>query len=276
LRSERLQVGPLDLEVVRGGAGPPLLVLHGSFNYRPRAHFLELLSQRFEVIAPSHPGFGDSPRPPDFDTIYDLVQLYQALLDELPASKVTLLGCSFGGWLAAEVALGYTHRLERLILVDPVGIKLGGREERDIVHLFNTNPAEVSRRGWHDPNRQGPAGFGVGWQQQIERMSDQELVTAARNWDALSLYAWRPHLYNPRLKQWLHRIRVPTLVLWGASDRIVLPSYGEAYSRLITGARFELIGEAGHQPELEQPAALVARIEAFLAEITDREQGAER
>ena len=72
-------------------------------------------------------------------------------------------------------------------------------------------------------------------------MSDAEMIALARNWDSLCLYAWRPHMYNPQLKHWLHRIAVPTLVLWGASDRIVTPDYGRAYAGLIPGARFEPI-----------------------------------
>ena len=264
LTTERLQVRGIELEVLRGGTGEPIVLLHGPSNFSPRAPFLELLSREAAIIAPSHPGFGSSPRPEDFDRVYDLVRLYQDLLDDLPHEKVALMGFSFGGWIAAEVAVNYSHKLEKLILVDAVGIKIGGREERDIVHLFNTSPAEVSRRGWHDPAKQRPGLLGVGWQQQLEAMSDEEMVIAARNWDALCLYAWRPHLYNPQLKYWLHRIRIPTLVLWGASDQIVTPRYGQAYSRLIPGARFEIIAEAGHHPELEQPEAFVERLVQFL------------
>ena len=150
---------------------------------------------------------------------------------------MTLIGCSFGGWLAAEIAVNYGHRLDRLVLVDPVGIKVGGREERDIVHHFNTSPAELARLAWHDPAKQRPGLLGLGWQQHLDAMSDEELTAAARGWDSLCLYAWRPHLFNPRLKRWLHRISVPTLLLWGASDRIVAPSYGRAYADLIPGAR---------------------------------------
>ena len=84
-------------------------------------------------------------------------------------------------------------------------------------------------------------------------MTDEEMVRLARNWDSLCLYAWRPHMYNPQLRHWLRRIAVPTLVLWGASDRIVTPEYGRAYAGLIPGARFALIERAGHHPELEQP-----------------------
>jgi pimeloyl-ACP methyl ester carboxylesterase len=264
LSAERLALPNLELEVIHGGAGRPILLLHGPFTFSLPAPCLELLSNEASIIAPSHPGFGSSPRPDDFDTVYDLVHLYQDLLDALPYDQVTLIGFSFGGWIAAELALNYAHKLDKLILVDPVGIKVSGREQRDIVHLFNTSPAELSRLAWHDPAKQRPGQLGLGWQQHLEAMSEAELVLAARNWDALCLYAWRPHLYNPQLKQWLHRIKLPTLLLWGASDQIVTPSYGEAYSRLIPDSRLEIIPAAGHHPEQEQPAAFVEQILRFL------------
>jgi pimeloyl-ACP methyl ester carboxylesterase len=156
-------------------------------------------------------------------------------------------------------------RLQRLILVDPVGIKIGGREDRDIVHMFNTNPIELNRRSWHDPAKRPPGVYGLGWQATIsDDMTDAEMISLARNWDSLCLFAWRPHMFNPQLKHWLHRISVPTLVLWGESDSIVTPDYGRHYAGLIPGAAFETIAEAGHHPELEQPAAFVASVEGFL------------
>ena len=92
------------------------------------------------------------------------------------------------------------------------------------------------------------------------------MVRLARGWDSLCLYAWRPHLYNPRLKHWLRRVSVPTLVLWGAGDRIATPEYGQRYAALIPGARFALIEEAGHHPELEQPQAFVEAVARFLGQ----------
>lgn len=264
MKREQIQVHGVDLEVIRGGSGPTVLVLHGPTDYNPETPFLGLLGRAASVVAPSHPGFGGSARPDDFDTVYDLVRFYQDVLDTLPDEKMTLIGCSFGGWLAAEVAVNYGHRLERLILVDPVGIKVGGREERDIVHHFNTSPAELARRAWHDPAKQRPGVLGLGWQQHLDAMPDEEIVRAARGWDALCLYAWRPHLYNPRLPRWLRRITVPTLLLWGESDQIVTPSYGRAYSALIPGSRLEVVPEAGHHPELEQPEAFVEHVVGFL------------
>jgi pimeloyl-ACP methyl ester carboxylesterase len=259
-----LRVGPLEMEVLRRGHGQPILLVHGINPVSRKAAFVDQLAEYGEVIAPSHPGFGKSPLPEDFDTMYDLVQLYREVLDGLPDDAV-MIGFSFGGWIAAEVAVGGHPKLDRLVLVDPVGVKLAGRDERDFPHLFNTNPAELARRAWHDPANR-PAGiYGLGWQAAIdEAMPDEDMVALARNWDSLCLYAWRPHLYNPQLKGWLRRIAVPTLVLWGASDSIVTPEYGRAYAGLIPGARFELVERAGHHPELEQPRAFADAIVRFL------------
>jgi pimeloyl-ACP methyl ester carboxylesterase len=264
--TDPLIVGPLDLEVLRRGSGRLILLVHGINPVSPQAPFVDLLARHGEVIAPSHPGFGNSPRPEDFDTMYDLVHLWREVLDGLP-EKAVMIGFSFGGWIAAEVAVGGHPKLDRLVLVDPVGIKLGSREERDIAHFFNTHPAELSRRAWHDAAKR-PAGiYGLGWQSQIdEAMPDADMVALARNWDALCLYAWRPHMYNPQLKHWLRRIAAPTLVLWGARDSIVTADYGRRYAGLIPGARFELIEAAGHHPELEQPQAFVEHVARFLGQ----------
>jgi pimeloyl-ACP methyl ester carboxylesterase len=253
--AERLSVGGLELEVIRRGAGRPVLLLHGMQHVDVRAPFLNLFGRHAEIIAPSHPGFGHSTRPADFDTVYDLVHLYLDVLDALPYERVTLVGLSFGGWLAAEIAVNCCHRLDRLVLVDAFGIKISDREMPDILDVFNTAPHEVQRRSWHDPDK---------WAPDFNAMSDDELVVRARNWEALCLYGWHPYMYNPQLKRWLRRIMRPTLVLWGASDGIVPPSYGRTYSALIPGAHFELIAEAGHHPEIEQPEAFVDRVAAFL------------
>jgi len=103
-------VGGIDLEVLRRGAGRPVLLLHGMQPVDPRAPFLEMLGRHAEIIAPSHPGFGRSARPKDFETVYDLVHFYLEFLDSLPHEKLTLMGFSFGGWLAAELAVKFRRR----------------------------------------------------------------------------------------------------------------------------------------------------------------------
>jgi pimeloyl-ACP methyl ester carboxylesterase len=248
-------VGGIDLEVVRRGAGRPVVLLHGAQTVDPRAPFMEMLGHHAEVIAPSHPGFGRSGRPADFETVYDLVHFYLDFLETLPHEKVTVMGFSFGGWLAAELAVKCRHRLDALVLVDAFGIKVSDRETPDILDVFNTSPQEVKRRSWHDA---------AIWAPDLDALSDDELVVRARNWEALCLYGWSPYMYNPQLKRWLRRINVPALVVWGASDGIVKPSYGRAYSALIPDARFELIERAGHHPEIEQARAFVDTVVKFL------------
>jgi pimeloyl-ACP methyl ester carboxylesterase len=255
--SGRLTASGIELEVLRRGSGRPILVLHGFQTTDPAARFVDLLARHGEVIAPSGPGFGQSPRPKDFDTVYDLVHLYLEVLENLPGEKATLLGFSFGGWLAAEVAAACGHRIDRLVLVDPVGVKVSDRETPDILDLFNRSPDEVRRRSWHDPDRFAP---------DFNAMSDEALTVYARNREALCVYAWHPYMYNPQLPRWLGRIKVPTLLIWGASDRVVTPDYGRAYSGLIPASRFELIEAAGHHPEIEQPEAFAERVSRFLEE----------
>jgi pimeloyl-ACP methyl ester carboxylesterase len=123
--------------------------------------------------------------------------------------------------------------------------------------VFNAHPQEVVARSWHDPDRFAP---------RYDDMEDEELVVRARNWESLARYGFHPYMHNPQLKRWLPTIKARTLVLWGASDGVVKPAYGEAYARLIPGARFERIENAGHHPEIEQPEALAARVRTFLNE----------
>ncbi|MGH7096182.1 MAG: alpha/beta fold hydrolase [Stellaceae bacterium] len=250
----RLTVAGIDLDVQRRGAGAPIVLLHGFQTLDPEARVLDLLAEHGAVLAPSLPGFGHSPRPADFDTVSDLVHLVLALLDDLP-QKATLIGLSFGGWLAAEAAVKCRHKIARLILADPLGIKISPPDHPDILDAFNRSPDEVREKSWHDPDRFAP---------DFDEMADKALVVYARNREALCRYAWHPYMYDPQLKRWLSRITIPTLLLWGASDRVVTPDYGRAYAALIPGARFEVIEAAGHHPEIEQPEALAARIAAFL------------
>jgi pimeloyl-ACP methyl ester carboxylesterase len=257
MASERLMVNGIELEALRRGSGRPILLLHGFDTIDPSAPFLDLLARHGQIVAPSSPGFGHSPRPKDFDKVYDLVHLYLAALEDLPGAKVTLLGFSFGGWIAAEVAVACSHRLDKLVLVDPLGIKISDRETPDILDIFNRSPDIVRRASWHDPDRFAP---------DYNAMPDEALVVRARNREALCLYAWNPYMYNPQLPRWLGRIKVPTLLVWGGSDGVVTPDYGRAYGRLIPGSRFALIEGAGHHPEIEQPEAFVARVAAFLEE----------
>jgi pimeloyl-ACP methyl ester carboxylesterase len=255
IASERMSVAGMELEVLRGGSGDPVVLLHGMQTLTAAHRFASLLTAHGSVVAPSCPGFGNSPRPKDFDSVYDLIHLQRAILDALPGERITLAGLSFGGWLAAELAAQGHPRLAGVVLVDAVGIKISDRETADILDVFNRSPAEVRRAEWHDPDRYAP---------DFDAMEDAEIVRYARDRDALCLYAWHPYMYNPQLPRWLGRIGVPSMVVWGDNDGIVTPDYGRAFARMIPGARFETIANCGHHPEIEQPDKLAALIGSFM------------
>jgi pimeloyl-ACP methyl ester carboxylesterase len=253
-----LTVHGVTLEIVERGQGRPILWLHGEDGLDPGAPFLELLATHGRVLAPSHPGFGHSPDVGHLDTVDDLSYLYLDLLREQNLRDVMVIGSSMGGWIAAEMAVKSSERLAGLVLVAPLGIKIGDRETRDIPDIFALPPDEVTRLQYRDPARASL---------DLSKLSDDQLAVIARNREATALYAWEPYFHNPKLKRWLHRITVPTLLLWGADDRFVTAAYyGAAYRGAIPGARFETIDRAGHFPHIEEPVAFAERVRRFLAE----------
>ena len=142
------------------------------------------------------------------------------------------------------------------MLINSLGVKFGGREERDIADVYALPEDELRRRTFFDAARVLPDYASLG---------DGELTAIARDREAAALYGWRPYMHNPGLRQWLHRVRVPTLVLWGDNDGIVTPDYGEKLCSALPSARFERIAQAGHYPQIERPDAVADRIEAFAA-----------
>jgi pimeloyl-ACP methyl ester carboxylesterase len=250
-----LAVNGVRVDMFECGRGRPLLLLHPEIGIEPAAPAIDLLAQRARVIVPTHPGFGASELPRSFSTVDDLAYFYLDLMDELDLRDAAVVGISFGGWLAAEIAIKSTARMSHLVLANPVGIKIGDRETRDIVDIHAITEGEFLELAYHDP---------AAGKRDYRAMADADVLAAARNREATARYGWSPYLHDPKLKGRLHRIRVPTLMLWGAADRIVGEAYGRAYCAAIPGARFERIERAGHFPHVEQPAEFAARVHAFV------------
>ncbi len=251
LRTFELQGVAVD--VVFKGSGPQLFVLHGGGGPVVSMPFADALSEKFEIIAPVHPGFAGSPIPDHFDDLKDLIYLYLDLMDALDLQDAVMMGFSMGGWTAAELAVLSTARLSKLILVDAVGVKVGGRDDRDIVDVFATPQEELAKLLWHDQLK-APDPL---------KMTEAQRQIMQANRVALGLYTWEPYMHNPKLPRWLHRIDVPTLVLWGESDGLVSPDYGRAYAGMIPSAEFAVIPEAGHAPQVEQPDDFVKKVLSF-------------
>jgi pimeloyl-ACP methyl ester carboxylesterase len=257
-RTEMVTVAGAAIRLLRGGqdkaGAPPLVFLHGAGGHTGWMAFLEELSAHFDVLAPEHPGFGQSDDPPWLDTVGDLAYFYLDLLKALGLDRVHLIGTSFGGWIAAELAVRSTARLASLTLVGAVGITANGAPIDD---LFRMPVAENLRRFYADPQRAA---------RRLADMARIDMNLAAKNRAAVARLAY-PHFHNPGLAKWLHRIDVPTLLLWGEQDGLVPPRFGEAYRALIPRARLVLLPGAGHAPFDEQKDAFLAAFLDFASEI---------
>lgn len=256
-------VGDLRFDVLQLGAGEPLVVLHDAESLVTGDEpYLQRLAEQYQVLVPSHPGFGRSSLPDHFDSVDDLAYAYLDLLKaEYGGQPVHLVGLGFGGWIAAELAVRCTHGLRSLTLVDALGIKVGGVHDRDIADIFVVNTDELIRLSWHEPElgaRLMPIpGRGA--------LDEQQLTALLRNRQSVALFGWKPFLHNPKLRARLQRIDIPTLVVWGESDRWVSLDYGRAYAAAIPDAGFEVVSRAGHFPYLEQPDAFIDVLSRWLA-----------
>lgn len=254
-----LIVNGVDLEMIErspaASAGKrPILFLHPNIGIDPDAAVLDELARHGRVLAPSHPGFGTSALPKGMTSVDDLAYFYLDLMDQLDLRETIIVGVGMGGWLAAEIAVKTTERISRLVLANPVGIKVSDRETRDIVDVWSLLPEQVDALAYFDAK----AGH-----RDYAKLPPAVSLAAARNREASARFGWSPYMHNPKLKGRLHRIRVPTLLLWGTADRILSEPYGRAFCAAIPGASFETIQRAGHYPHIEQPAEFARRIGAF-------------
>lgn len=256
-----LTVGDVRIDLIERGKGPPLLFLHPENGIEPSLKTIEELAKGAHVLAPTHPGFGRSDLPKDMRSVDDLSYFYLDLLDQLDLSNVTLVGVSFGAWIAAEIAVKSTARFSRLVLVNAVGVKVGGRETRDIADIFAVTDPDYLEMVYCDP---------AAGKRDYKALPDAQVLAAARAREATARFAWNPYFHNPRLKSRLHRIRIPTLFLWGTHDRMLSEAYGRAYCAMIPGARFETIERAGHFPHEEQPDVFVEKVFSFAGRVKER------
>ncbi len=258
--TNRVDLGGVSVEVTERGRGRPVLFLHPGHpagRVDPNARVLELLAENARVIAPTHPGFGMDQAPRHLTTVDDLAYLYLDLMEAMALRDCAVVGVSLGGWIAAEIAVKTTERISRLVLANSVGIKPGDRETRDIADIFAMTDKQLGEIAYADPAKMMP---------NTKTLPESDLVMMARSREATGRYAWTPFMHNPKLKQRLNRIRIPTLVLWGEADRIAKPDYGQALAAAIPGARFNTITGAGHFPHLEQPEAFARSVSEFLQE----------
>jgi pimeloyl-ACP methyl ester carboxylesterase len=241
----RISIRGCNIAVRRAGAGRPLLYLHGASDAGLWSPCLTDLASRHDVSVPEHPGFGASDTPAWLDTIADLASFYLDVLDQLDLADVHLVGHDLGGWIAAELAVRNTRRLASLTLVGAAGVFVPGVAQVD---PFLCTDEQRLRDLFHDPARADEMAARAK-RPEFEDIGLKNQTTTAR-------LTWQPRGYDPHLAKWLHRIDVPTLLVWGANDRVYPRELGEAYAKLIPGAKLVVVPDCGHLSTLERPEAV--------------------
>ncbi len=250
-------VGGVEIEVARRGSGKPLLLIPGEDMLEADSAFVAGLAKNSEVIIPSPPGFGRSSRPDWLTRPADQAYVLLSLLKKLGLSRVPVVGCSFGGWIAAEMAVMDDDCFSRIALIGPYGVKFGGPTESDFADIYQLGPAKAAALKFREPEKM---------KRDVSKLSDEELGRIARDLESFARFGWEPYLHNPKLKHLLYRVTAPTLILWGEKDGIAGADYARGFAKLIAGARVATVADAAHYPHIEQPDTVLRHVTDFLGD----------
>jgi pimeloyl-ACP methyl ester carboxylesterase len=251
---EDMQVAGATLRYFKKGSGRPILVIHQDIGNPGWLPFHEGLAKDATVYVPDLPGWGESERMPWMRSVRDLAVVLHHFEDVLGLDGVTLVGLGMGGWIAAEMATMDRRRYERLVLVGAAGIQPA---EGEILDQFLLSYDEYVRTGFstsvaHDRvfTAEPPTETLMGWD--IAR----EMVARV---------AWKPYLFSSTLPHVLGDLKLPTLVVWGAADRVIPAVCGRQYQQAIAGSQLAVLPDTGHFVEMERPIELAALIAGMRA-----------
>jgi pimeloyl-ACP methyl ester carboxylesterase len=253
---ETVDVNGRPTVLMHNGQGTPFVYLHSTLGEAAMwLPFYQAWSKRFRVLVPSHPGFGQSGGFDEIDVIEDMVFHYVELFDTLGLDEVCLGGVSLGGWIAAEFACRWPERVKKLWIADAPGLWVPQTPLGDLFRVMRDRD-KLRQLLFHDPTS------AIATLIVRDNPDEESMMAAYQSLTVLARLTWeRP--YNPKLAKRLHRVRCPTLLLWGAQDRVVPPAYGEAYHRLIQGSQLKLLPQCGHLPMFEREADFVQTIADF-------------
>lgn len=249
-----LNIRGTKIQMLKGGSGDPLLYLHSAGGEVAWLPFFDLLSQHYTVYVPAHPGFSQSEGLEKIDTIEDLVFHYTDVMDHLGLTQPYVAGLSLGGWIAAELASRYANRIRKLVLMNAVGLRVPGASLADI---FAATPAETRNLVFYDPESDLAKMFVP------DVPSPDVLENTLKAREASARVGWNPYFCNLKLRERLYRITVPTLIIWGDSDRFVPLAHGKAYQEGIVGSKLVVLEKCGHAPPFEKPQETVKVLTEF-------------
>ena len=253
---ERVQVAGAEMQILKGGSGDPLLVLHDEMGQPGWLQVHEELAKNYTVYAPSLPGFGVTDRLDWVMNMRDIATWTLWALDDLGLSNINVVGFSLGGWLAAEMATQQPSAFKKMGLVSPAGILPPTGE---ILDMFLIVSKEFITAGVHNPDT------APGFQAVCPDEPTPEQVEA---WETAREEAcrltWRPYMHDRSLPHRLGRLKnLPSLIVWGRNDEVVPPSAGEVYNMSLAASRLVTLENCGHRSDVEKPAELVGHLREF-------------
>ena len=249
--------GRFRIELLEGGSGPPLVYLHGARPFDGWTAYLDQLAGLYHVYAPYHPGIGNSQGLEHLDDVWDLVLFYDELLDSLKLDQPSLLGHSYGGMIAAELAAHNSQKVHRLVLVSSIGLWL---DDAPVADVFVLSPEERAKATWYDPTSEAAK---ASMAQPDDPMARKEAeLSVIEALASTGKFTWP--IPDRGLRKRIHRINSPTLLLWGDSDGIVPPIYAEEFQRLIPDSTSVVLKNCGHIPQLERPQEFFEAVTGFL------------
>jgi pimeloyl-ACP methyl ester carboxylesterase len=248
-----VKVRDANIKVHRAGHGPPVLFLHGAGGLTQWPPFFDALADGYELLVPEHPGFGASDDPAWIRNVPDMAMFYLELLETMGLEKIHLVGHSLGGWIASEILVRDRARFQSLTLLAPAGIRVEGVPAGD---TFIWAPEETVRNLFHD-------------QAFAERLlamqpTEEQMDILLKNRFTVTKLAWQPRWFDPDLERWLHRIKLPALVVWGDDDKVMPPAYAARWRERLPDARIEMVAECGHLPHIEKADIVIRQVREFL------------
>lgn len=246
------------VQVLKGGSGAPLLLLHGASGNPGWLPYHQALAQHYTVYAPSHPGYDRSERPAWIGTIQDMAHFYRQCIEDLGVAPAHVMGFSMGGWLAAELAAMCPPYVRSLTLVGAAGLK---PEVGEIAEILMVSQDVAKKLRFYDPS-QVPD-----YEALVNReLTPEEQEGQWRNREMTSRLCWKPYFHNPKLPGYLRGLKTPTLLVWGQQDAIIPVNCAALYQRALPQATLHVIERCGHSPGLEKPQEFLNIVRTFLAQ----------
>jgi pimeloyl-ACP methyl ester carboxylesterase len=254
---DTVRTGGVDLAMVKGGSGKPLLIFHDELGYTGWMSWNERLSEDRTLVIPLQPGFGKTPRLDWMRDFRDLASFYARMVREMRLDPVDVIGFSAGGWIAAEMAAADPHLLRSMVLVGPLGIRPRQGEILNFIGMTIRSHLRATVADTVNTPEFGKIYGGEMTPEVFEAFEDARAETTRLGWE--------PFMHSPSLPYRLEGVHVPTLLVWGDRDGVVPRGVIERYAEALHGAKVEEIRGAGHRPEIENPAEFVRAVENFLA-----------